>query len=274
MNERSQVRNRVFGTLLMNALFRWETAVTLLITMILFLFVNDINILGLQWQPWFWLVLGAITEGVLVVSALTDPEEAAQAMAREFEAQYDVSRVRNTVSRQRLNDALEYRRNMLKLVDRHQGAMRVQLRQTVDDVNDWIAHMYDLALHIDAFEQNDIVERDLKTVPQKIDKVRQRIKLETDERVRADLEDQLQQLEKQQTNLEATISSVKRAGIQLESTLASLGTVYAQMSLLGTKEVDSARAQRLRLEIKDEVHSLQDTIEAMSDVQAQSLRLG
>lgn len=274
MNERSQVRNRVFGTLLMNALLRWETAVTLLITMILFLFVNDINILGLQWQPWFWLVLGAITEGVLVVSALTDPEEAAQAMAREFEAQYDVSRVRNTVSRQRLNDALEYRRNMLKLVDRHQGAMRVQLRHTVEDVNDWIAHMYDLALHIDAFEQNDIVERDLKTVPQKIDKVRQRIKLETDERVRADLEDQLQQLEKQQTNLEATISSVKRAGIQLESTLASLGTVYAQMSLLGTKEVDSARAQRLRLEIKDEVHSLQDTIEAMSDVQAQSLRLG
>ncbi len=273
MQERSQVRNRVFGTLLMNALFRWETAVTLLITMILFLFVNDINILGVQWQPWFWLVLGAITEGILVTSALTDPEEAEQAMSREFESQYDISRIRNTISRQRLNDALEYRRNMLKLIDRHQGTMKVHLRQTVSDINDWIAHMYDLGVHIDAFEMNDIVERDLKTVPQKIDKVKQRIKLETDERVKTDLEDQLKQLATQQTNLEATISSVKRAGIQLESTLASLGTVYAQMSLLGTKEVDSARAQRLRLEIKDEVAGLQDTIEAMTDVQAQTLRL-
>jgi hypothetical protein len=37
--------------------------------------------------------------------------------------------------------------------------------------------------------------------------------------------------------------------------------------------VDSARAQRLRLEIQDEVSSLQDTIEAMDEVQAQSLRL-
>jgi hypothetical protein len=273
MQDRQQVRNRIFGTLLMNALFRWETFVTLLITMILFLFVNDINILGLEWQPWFWLVLGAITQGVLVVSALTDPEEAEKAIAREFEAKYDVSAIRSTVSRQKLNEALEYRRNMLKLLDRHQGAMKVQLRQTVNDVNDWIAHMYDLARHIDMFEANDIVERDLKAVPQRIEKVKQRIALEQDERVRQDLESQLRQLEKQQANLEATISSVKRAGIQLESTLASLGTVYAQMSLLGTKDVDSARTQRLRLEIQDQVASLQDTIDAMSDVQAQSLRL-
>jgi hypothetical protein len=276
MKEREQVRNRVFGTLLMNAILRWETAVTLLVTMILFLFVNDINILGIQWQPWFWLVLGGLAEASLVISAVTDPEESAQAIAREFEAQYDISRVRNTVSRQRLNDALEYRRNMLKLVDRHQGSMRLSLRQTVDDVNNWIGHMYDLALHIDSFEStdNDIVMRDLKAVPQKIDKVKQRIKLESDARVKSDLEDQLKQLEIQQRQLEETQNNVKRAGIQLESTLASLGTVYAQMSLLGTKEVDSARAQRLRLEIKDEVAGLQDTIEAMTDVQSSTLRMG
>jgi hypothetical protein len=243
--------------------------------MILFLFVNDINILGIQWQPWFWLVLGGLAEAALVISAVTDPEESAQAIAREFEAQYDISRIRNTVSRQRLNDALEYRRNMLKLVDRHQGSMRLSLRQTVDDVNDWIGHMYDLAGHIDSFEStdNDIVMRDLKAVPQKIDKVKQRIKLENDARVKSDLEDQLKQLEIQQRQLEETQNNVKRAGIQLESTLASLGTVYAQMSLLGTKEVDSARAQRLRLEIKDEVAGLQDTIEAMTDVQSSTLRM-
>ncbi len=273
MQDRQQVRNRVFGTLLMNALFRWETFVTLLITMILFLFVNDINILGLEWQPWFWLVLGAITQGVLVISALTDPEEAEKALARQFEAQYDISAIRSTVSRQKLNEALEYRRNMLKLVDRHQAAMKVQLRQTVNDVNDWIAHMYDLARHIDMFEANDIVERDLKAVPQRIEKVKQRIALERDERVRQDLESQLRQLETQQANLEATMSSVRRASIQLESTLASLGTIYAQMSLLGTKDVDSGRTQRLRLEIQDQVAGLQDTIDAMTDVQAQSLRL-
>jgi hypothetical protein len=133
--------------------------------------------------------------------------------------------------------------------------------------------MYDLALHIDAFDNNELVGRDRKMVPQQIEKTRIRINQERDPSVRQDLENQLKQLEQQYANLDATVNSVKRAEIQLESTLSSLGTVYAQMSLLGTKEVDSSRAQRLRLEIQDEVSSLQDTIEAMNEVQQQRLSL-
>jgi hypothetical protein len=45
------------------------------------------------------------------------------------------------------------------------------------------------------------------------------------------------------------------------------------MALLGTKEVDSSRAQRLRLEIQDEVAGLQDTLAAMDEVQSQRLQL-
>ncbi len=271
--QREDTRRRIFGTLVMNALLRWESLVTLLVTAILFLFVNNISVAGIDWQPWFWLVLGGLAEAALVVSTITDPEETQAAMSREFESQYDLGNVRNRVSRERLKSALEYRRNMMQLVKRHQGAMRMHLRQTVDDVNDWIGHMYELAQHIDSFEENEIVKRDRQEVPQKIEKVQIRIQREQDERVKSDLERQLRQLEQQRVNLDATINSVKRAEIQLESTLSALGTIYAQMSLLGTKEVDSARAQRLRLEIQDEVAGLQDTIEAMDEVQLQSARL-
>ena len=209
-----------------------------------------------------------------MLSAVTDPEAAQEAVSREFESQYDLRQIRNPVSRQRLERALEYRRNMMTLVSRHSGAMRVQLQTTVQDVNEWIGHMYDLALHVDAFESNELVERDRRAVPQQLEKAKLRLSRENDPAVRTDLENQVQQLEQQLSNLEATVNSIKRAEIQLESTLSSLGTIYAQMSLLGTKEVDSSRAQRLRLEIQDEVTSLQDTIEAMNEVQAQRLRLG
>jgi len=264
-------RQRALGAIVTNALFRWETAVTLAVTAILFLFFKDPFP---WWQDWFWLVGGLIAEGALVLSALTDPEAAQEAVSREFESQYDLRQIRNPVSRQRLERALEYRRNMMTLVGRHSGAMRVQLQTTVQDVNEWIAHMYDLALHVDAFESNELVERDRRAVPQQLEKAKLRLSRENDPSVRTDLENQVQQLEQQLTNLEATVNSIKRAEIQLESTLSSLGTIYAQMSLLGTKDVDSSRAQRLRLEIQDEVTSLQDTIEAMNEVQAQRLRLG
>jgi len=272
MTQRSsdEVRARAFGAILSNAFIRWESLVTIALTAILFLFVKEPFP---WWQDWFWLAAGAIAEGALVVSALTDPEAAQEAVSREFESKYDLSQIRSAVSRQRLQSALEYRRNMLKLVRRHQGAMRASLQQTVADINDWIGHMYDLALHIDAFDSNELVERDRKMVPQQIEKTRQRIERETDPGVRSELENQLKVLEQQQINLEATINGVKRAEIQLESTLSSLGTIYAQMSLLGTKEVDSSRAQRLRLEIQDEVSGLQDTLEALNEVQAQRLEL-
>jgi hypothetical protein len=45
-----------------------------------------------------------------------------------------------------------------------------------------------------------------------------------------------------------------------------MGTVYAQMQLIGAKDIDSGRAQRLREDIVDEVSSLHDIVEAMDQV--------
>jgi hypothetical protein len=267
----NEIRQRAFGAVLTNALLRWESLLTILLTIILYVAVPQPFE---WWQSWFWLAGGALAELALVVSVLTDPEAAKAAVAREFEQRFDLRAIQSPVSRQRLQSALEYRRGMMELVKRHQGAMRVSLQQTVDDIDDWIAQMYDLAQHVDAFESNELVARDRRMVPQQLEKARIRLEREDNPKIRADLENQINQLEQQLTNLEATVNSIKRAEIQLESTLSSLGTIYAQMSLLGTKEVDSARAQRLRLEIQDEVAGLQDTIEAMDEVQAQRLRLG
>lgn len=268
--ERGSVRGRAAGAVLQNAILSWQTLVTLVITAILFLFVPAPLPF---WQAWYWLVAGAIAEVAFIAANLSNPEAAAEAIAREFEQKYDLGRVHSAVSRQRLERALEYRRNMLRLTERHGGAMRVQLQQTVADVNDWIGHMYDLALHIDAFEGNELVERDRRMVPEQLRKAKQRVDTETDPDVHRDLQEQVKALELQLDNLRATENGMKRAEIQLDNTLASLGTIYAQMSRLGTKEVDSASAQRLRLEIQDEVTGLQDTIDALEEVQAQRLRL-
>jgi len=271
MAKDSTVRERAFGAILRSAVLSWQTALTLAVTAILFFGVQITNIPG--WQQWYWLVLGALAEGAFIASNLSDPAAASRAVAREFEEKFDLSKIRSSVSRQRLQSALEYRRNMMTLAGRHDGAMRLSLNQTIADITDWIGHMYDLALHIDAFDNNDLVERDRRMVPQQIEKTQIRLKNETDPTVRRDLEEQLRTLTQQRDNLDATVNSVKRAEIQLESTLSSLGTIYAQMSLLGTKEVDSSRAQRLRLEIQDEVASLQDTISAMDEVQSQRLQM-
>lgn len=270
MSESDKVRQRATRAILQNAIFSWQVGFTVVFTAALVALVGDPFPF---WQPWFWLIGGGAAAGGFVLANLNDPNAAQQAIAREFSSHYDLRDIKNRVARKRLEDAMEYRRNMLELVDRAQGAMRLQLNQTVDDIDAWIGHMYDLAQHIDGFEENELIERDRREVPQMLDKARIRMDNERDPAIRRELERQVQQLEQQLANLEATVNTMRRAEIQLESTLASLGTIYAQMSNLGTKEVDSARAQRLRLEIQDQVAGLQDTIEAMDEVQSMSLRL-
>ena len=273
MTVNSEARQKVFGTLLASALLRWETLVTLMVTLILFLFVPNVSLSFIEWQPWFWLVLGGLTQTVLVASTLADPEATEQALAEDFEREYDLRNIRNRVSRERLRDAFEYRRNMLKLADAARGAMRTRKRTLISDINDWIAHMYNLANRVDYFEDNDLAARDLQQVPRKIAEVERLIKNDTNEQTRRDRLQQLELLQKQLMSLEASARTIKRAEIHLESTLSALGTVYAQMSLLGTKETGSTRGQRLSIEIKDEIDKLQDTIDAMDEVQFYSQRL-
>ena len=273
MTVNSEARQKVFGTLLASALLRWETLVTLMVTLILFLFVPNVSLSFIEWQPWFWLVLGGLTQTVLVASTLADPEATEQALAEDFEREYDLRNIRNRVSRERLRDAFEYRRNMLKLADAARGAMRTKKRTLISDINDWIAHMYNLANRVDYFEDNDLAARDLQQVPRKIAEVERLIKNDTNEQTRRDRLQQLELLQKQLMSLEASARTIKRAEIHLESTLSALGTVYAQMSLLGTKDTGSTRGQRLSIEIKDEIDKLQDTIDAMDEVQFYNQRL-
>ncbi len=269
-----EARQKVIGALFANALLRWETLVTLMITAILFIFVQDVSLPFMEWQPWYWLVLGGLAETVLVASTLTDPEATEQALAEDFEREYDLRNIRNRVSRERLRDAFEYRRNMLKLVDASRAAMRANQRNRINAINDWVAHMYSLANRIDNFENNDLAARDLQQVPRKIEQVKARIATERHDATRHDLNQQLKLLQRQLVSLEASASIIKRAEIQLESTLSALGTVYAQMSLLGTKDVNSIRGQRLGVEIQDEIDKLQDTIDAMDEVHLHGQNLG
>jgi hypothetical protein len=134
--------------------------------------------------------------------------------------------------------------------------------------------MYSLANRIDNFENNDLAARDLQQVPRKIEQVKARIATEKHDATRYDLGQQLKLLQRQLVSLEASASIIKRAEIQLESTLSALGTVYAQMSLLGAKDVNSIRGQRLGVEIQDEIDKLQDTIDAMDEVHLHGQNLG
>ena len=260
---RDETDQRALGAMLREAFFSWPSAVTIGFTMVLF--ALNVQPFGF-WQNWMWLVFGVLAEGAYLWSTLTDPVAAQQAVARMLQEKYDPNDIRNLHARQALRKALEYKTNIDAFVLKQAGAMKEALSQTSQEINDWIGQIYQLAKGIDMFEANEIINRDRRTVPTDLENLKRRLKIETDPEVQHELHDAIETRERLVASLRTIENNAKRTEIKMDNTVAQLSTVFAQMQLLNSRELDSGRAQRLRDEIRDEIASLNDMVSAMGDV--------
>ncbi|MCZ7547503.1 MAG: hypothetical protein M5R40_30080 [Anaerolineae bacterium] len=264
---KARVGRELLGKVASNAFWSWESAVIIAVTLIL----TALNFQPFpEWQQWFWLVGGALAELALIGVALTDPEKRSQAVEQLFREKINPGEIKNARSRERLDKALEYRALMEQLIMAQEGAMRLNLRQAADEMDQGVQLMYTLGRRLDAFMDNQILKRDLQTVPRTIDAMQARLRSETDPRVREEIARTLDTRRSQLANLQQVENTMKRADIQIDNMLAAIGTLYAQMQLIDVKDLDSSRAKRLRQDVSNQVLEMQDTIEAIDEVYNQS----
>jgi hypothetical protein len=258
-----RLRNRALWSMVSAAFFSWQSAIIIALTIIFF---------GLGftpfgwWQPVFWLIFGAVGLLAFVAATLTDPKAQQRILSRLLSEKYNPSDIQNDVARGRLVKALEYYSAIQSLVPTRSGASRVEFQHTLDEIDDWIGNLYELGKRVDQFDENHIINRDRMQARNELDALNRRLKAETDADVQEAIRRSIQMKETQLNNLMTIESNVKRADIQMDNTLAALGTVYAQLQLIGSKDIDRSRAQRLRNEVHDQVASLQDTIAAIDEV--------
>ncbi len=250
--------------LLKNAIFRVESALMVGATILATVFLPGI----IPFIPWFiWPLLGAIGEAAVIVSSLTDKAEQQKVIESLFREKYDFNGIRDRGLREKLNEAEQYRQRIQQVVEQQRsGVLRDRLKQTTSQVYDWIANMVALARRIDTYRSDTIIQRDLKTVPEEIRRLETRLNLERDPRVREQLTATLESNRQQRDSLQELSGRMARADLQLDHSLASLGTVYSQMLLIGSKDVDSDRADQLGNDIRDQVLALQDIVESLNEV--------
>ena len=101
-----ELERKATRAILTRSIYRWESAVIIGLTLILFALVRPPFAF---WQQWFWLALGALGEVGLVWSSLTDPEFRARAVAEMFREKFKARDVKSQKLRPRVEKALEYR---------------------------------------------------------------------------------------------------------------------------------------------------------------------
>jgi hypothetical protein len=263
-----ELRSRALRAMLSHAFFRWESAV---IIATFFIVLPALTLLLGSWIPWLpwwiWLLVGAVAETAILWASLSDEATAARVVAEMFRHQFDPRTLRQTQLRDRVEKALEYRARIEEVVQRTQkGVLREHLAETARQITTWIEQVYALARRLDAYESDPVLKQDLRSVPLAIKNFNSRLDLEDDRAVQAQLRETIASKEAQWANLQRLQNTMEKAEYQLENTLAAMGTVYAQLQLMGAKDVDSGRAQRLREDIAEQVTALQDVLETMDEV--------
>jgi hypothetical protein len=212
------------------------------------------------------LILG---EALFFYQSLKDENLHAEAVSEMFEPQinFNPDTISDEVLNEKIDKALEY----WSLIDdtirkAPNGVLRDRLARTAQEVTHWLQAVYNLADRVDKFQQNKVVERDLKSIPQVIADYEKKLRKEDSPEVQRQLERTISDKKRQLHALQNLESSMERAAYQLESTISSLGTIYSQLLLVGNKDEEGSRLNRLQEEVSEQVHQLEDLAEAMDEV--------
>lgn len=267
---RASLEKRVRNALFQEAIFRPESAVVIAATILLTAasaVFSDAAIIGLL-PPLVWLLGGTAVEAALVASSLTDPKFKRQVAAKVLRHDYKPERLKDKYLQQRMAEALDYRARIQEGINkRTDTVLRDELTETLGQIDDWLENIYDLALRIDNY-QNDaaVLERDRKRAEERLRQLQREKEGTRDTAVKQQLEETIEGLHSQLRTLDTLDNTIKRARLQLENSLTHLGTIYSQTMLFEAKDIDRARARRLRQEIADEVTELNDILVTMDDV--------
>jgi hypothetical protein len=267
--EEQALRDRVQKALFREAIFRPESALVISLSLLLAVFAPQVGFL--EFIPfWVWLLGGLAAEGVLVYGSLTDPEfgrkVAAKVLSREFEPQ----KLHEAYLQQRMSEALDYRVRIENAIRQQDNSLiKDELTQTAAQMDEWLEHIFDLAVRIDRYHQeSDVLQRDYLRTNESITKLEQQAAREDDANVQAQITSTLESKKRQLATLEKLRDTIRRAELQLDTSLTLLGTIYSQTMLVDAKDIDSGQARRLRLEISGEVDEIQDILLAMDEVYA------
>lgn len=260
---RNEVQREARNNILQYAIFRWESAVVIALTLLVFFLAP--GPLGLPRQ--LWLLLGAIGLGALVYSSLSDAETNARVILEVFQEKFDPRRIRDKALRQEVEEALEYQRRIeLQVRKQPAGIIRDRLNDAANQLSEWVSNIYQLALRVDAYQSDDLLAKDRDKLPQELEALRSRREREPNPGVQQQLDQVIESKTAQWKTLRELDARMRQAQLQMEQSLTALATVYGQVQLLNAESINSGRAERLQSDILEQVKRLDDLVASLNEV--------
>ncbi|MEZ4732631.1 MAG: hypothetical protein R3E79_36475 [Caldilineaceae bacterium] len=261
---RTELQQKAQGAILQYAVMRWESAVVVALTLVLFFLLRRPFP---WWPPFGWPLLGLVGLLLLVYSSLNDAETNARVLLHLFQEQFDPRQLRNKELRNDVEQALEYQRRIETEVQKQRsGLIRDRLEETANQITVWLSNIYQLALRIDTYRADDLLAREKDELPKELERLTAQRRFETNATVQQQLDEVIAGKGKHWQTLRELDARMKQAALQLEQSLTALATVYSQVQLIDAQSVGSGQAERLQADIREQVERLNDLVASINEV--------
>ena len=261
---RSELQQKAQSTILQYAIFRWESAMVLAMTLILFFLLPR----PFVWWPRFgWPLLGLVGLGLIVYTSLTDAETNARVILSLFQEQFDPRVIRDKNLRQSFENALEYQRRIETQVRKLKpGIMRDRIDDTANQITNWVSNIYQLAQRIDTYRGDTLLARERELLPRELENLLAQRKLEGSPTVQKQLDDVIKGKGDHWQTLRNLDDRMKQASLQMEQSLTALATIYGQVQLVDAESIGSGQAERLQSDIQEQVSRMNDLLASINEV--------
>jgi hypothetical protein len=267
---KSDSRDLENRSLLQYALFRWESAVVLAMTLVLVVFIPDpFRGVLTVWRWWMWIILGGLAEVLIVLTTVSDPGVRARIASDRLRAQFDLDAIVDVDIRQQVAGVLDLWEQM-KLVLAHadagtrkrDGRLRASLQAIADDAALWIGALYGLARRLsdyrDQSEPGSPLYKHKESISGAIPALEERLARTADAQARAQLEREIAGRQALLDELERLDGLAEKAASRLASSHGALEAIYTQMQLVAARGVEGRRVQQLRGVVADHIRSLSE----------------
>ena len=246
------------------ALFRVENAILIAGAILLtWLFPRPFP----WWPVWGGVLLALIGVAGIFFSSLGNARDNSQFLLKQFQGQFDLRKIKQAELRRDVELALEYQRRIEDKVRRqHASLLWDRPEETANQLTEWVTNIYQLALRLDAYRRDMLLEHESQSVPQELDSLVQRRKRETNPDFQKEFDQVIETKKKQWEALRALAARMKQAELQLAQSLAALATVNSQVQLIEAQDAEGGRSQRIQGDIQEQVNRLHDLVSSINEV--------
>ena len=255
------MKRKLEFALIQQALLRWENAVLIALAILLTAFFPQPFDF---WPVWGWGALALAGVLAITFSSLGEREVQTAALDDMLYTEYHPDQIKTPSIRATFGQALVYRRTIEQMIDRNpEGVVRTRLNDVAEKVKQWTGYIYQLTIMLDNYQRDPMLLKDPTKIQAEMSRVQTDLQRETNPNLIAGSKDLLASKQKYLQTSEALKDKMQAAGMQLEQSMDAMATIYTQLKLLETRDLEGVNTQAIDHDIDEQVSRMGDLIDGL-----------